>query len=132
MTIDVTVWVYQSHSYAIAILLGVSELFLNYELDKVLCVSLCQARLAVLVSCRAVLTMTGPVSCVYLGVPVNILPSDVSKKGDYRRACIYVLQIYLQLWLRERSATPLRTRVIRYLQYDLSLGIRCETVSRKS
>ena len=27
------------------------------------------------VSCRVELTMTGPGSCVYLGVPVDILPS---------------------------------------------------------
>ena len=46
---------------------------MNYELDKVLSASVFQAPLAFLVSCRVELTMTGPGSCVYLGVPVNIL-----------------------------------------------------------
>jgi hypothetical protein len=65
------VWVYQSHSDARSIFLGVPELVLNYELDKVLFVSVCQAHLAILVSCRVELTWKLCLS----GVPVNILPS---------------------------------------------------------
>ena len=53
-------------------LLGVPELVMNYELDKVHFVSVCPARLAVLVSCRVELTLTGHESGVYLGLPVLI------------------------------------------------------------
>ena len=41
LAIDVTVWVYQSHSDARSVLLGVPELVLNFELDNVLFESVC-------------------------------------------------------------------------------------------
>ena len=72
LTTDVTVWVYQSHSDDRSTLLSVPELVMNYELDKVLSVKVCQACLAGLDSCRVGLTMTALGSFVYLGVPVLI------------------------------------------------------------
>ena len=52
--------------------LGVPELVMNYEIDEVLPVKVCQARLAGLDSCSVGLAMTVPESFVYLGVPVLI------------------------------------------------------------
>ena len=60
-----------THSCTVSTLLT-AQLVMNYEMDKVLFVSVCQAYLAVLVSCRVELTMTGPGSFVYLDVPVVI------------------------------------------------------------
>ena len=67
-----TVWVYQSPSDDRSTLLVVPELVMNYEMDEVLSVKVCQARLAGLDSCRVGLAMTVPGSFVYLGVPVLI------------------------------------------------------------
>ena len=64
---------------------------------------------------------TLPVFVRFLAVGSQHVYCAVSKKENYDRAYALSLQIYLQLWLRVRGETPLRTRVIRYLQN----GIRC-------